>query len=72
MASEQSLRTINNNFQMLLLFYNFSYTQHNERGVKPECQYCFDLEVPEDFQPIVVDGEVEKFELFPMQQAWFS
>jgi len=46
-----------------------NYTQHNERGVKPECQYCFDLEVPEDFQPIVVDGEVEKFELFPMQQV---
>jgi len=46
-----------------------NYTQHIERGVKPECQYCFDLEVPEDFQPTAVDGEVEKFELIPMQKV---
>lgn len=49
----------------------FSYTQHIERGVKPECQYCFDLEVPEEFQPTAVDGEVEKFELIPMQKVYF-
>lgn len=46
-----------------------SYTYENELGIKPEAQFCFDLEVPETFQPIAVDGEVEKFELYPIEKV---
>ena len=34
-------------------------------GVKPDQMFCYDLEVPEDFEPIPVDGEVESFQLMP-------
>jgi hypothetical protein len=31
--------------------------------------YCYDLEVPEDFQPVNTDGEVAGFELQPVEQV---
>ena len=30
---------------------------------------CFDLELPEDFTPRANDGEVESFELWPVQRV---
>lgn len=41
----------------------------NERGIKPETQYCYDLELPEDFQPVCQDGEVEVFMLMPIAEV---
>lgn len=43
-----------------------SYCHQFEDGVKPDQQFCFDLELPQDFTPRNADGEVESFELWPI------
>ena len=47
----------------------FSYFYEDERGLFPEVQYVFDLEVPEDFTPENADGEVESFQLYPIEDV---
>ena len=39
------------------------------KGVKPETLYCYDLELPADFQPVCTDGEVEEFLLLPLAEV---
>lgn len=41
----------------------------NERGTKPDSLYCYDLELPEDFQPVCTDGEVQEFMLLPIEEV---
>jgi 8-oxo-dGTP pyrophosphatase MutT (NUDIX family) len=41
------------------------YTQQDGRSLKPDTLWCFDLELPADFVPRAVDGEVEAFDLVP-------
>ena len=41
----------------------------NPRGVKPETLYCYDLELPPDFQPECTDGEVDEFMLLPLEEV---
>lgn len=41
------------------------YTQQDVRSLKVDTLWCFDLELPPDFRPHPVDGEVEAFELWP-------
>ncbi|GLH16562.1 Uncharacterized protein YJR142W [Gryllus bimaculatus] len=41
----------------------------SERGLFPNTEFVFDLELPLDFVPYNSDGEVEKFELLPADQA---
>ena len=41
----------------------------NLRGVKPETLYCYDLELPDDFQPVCTDGEVDEFILMPIEEV---
>ena len=41
----------------------------NARGVKPETLYCYDLQLPQDYQPVCTDGEVEKFLLVPIKEV---
>jgi isopentenyldiphosphate isomerase len=43
-----------------------SYCHQFEDGVKPDQQFCYDLELPADFTPRNTDGEVESFELWPI------
>lgn len=43
-----------------------TYVAQQDRGLKPDTLYCFDLEVPEDFLPRPQDGEVERFTLMPL------
>ncbi len=43
-----------------------SYCHQFEGGVKPDQQFCYDLELPADFEPRNTDGEVEAFELWPI------
>ncbi|XP_077185509.1 uncharacterized protein LOC143833503 [Paroedura picta] len=38
-------------------------------GIYPECQFVFDLELPEDFLPQVGDGEVQEFYLWPLHKV---
>ncbi|MFT8245985.1 DUF4743 domain-containing protein [Roseomonas sp. BN140053] len=42
-----------------------SYVMLNEEGLRRDVLHCFDLELPEDFQPRPNDDEVERFELWP-------
>lgn len=46
-----------------------TYVAESSRGLKPDTIYCYDLELPADFQPRCTDGEVEKFELWPVEQV---
>lgn len=46
-----------------------SYFYEDERGLFPETQYLYDLELPETFEPVNADGEVESFELIPIDKV---
>lgn len=46
-----------------------SYRRETEVGVKPDTLYCYDLELPDDFAPRCTDGEVDGFELWPLDQV---
>nr|XP_054752102.1 uncharacterized protein LOC129257734 isoform X2 [Lytechinus pictus] len=46
-----------------------SYFFEDERGLFPETQFVFDLELPVDFQPKVKDGEVSEFYLWPLSKV---
>lgn len=48
---------------------SISYIKHSERGLRRDTLYCYDLELPEHFQPQCTDGEVEKFHLLPIAQV---
>ncbi len=43
-----------------------SYVREDEFGLRPDTLFCFDLELPREFVPRCVDGEVESFELLPI------
>jgi 8-oxo-dGTP pyrophosphatase MutT (NUDIX family) len=40
-----------------------------ERGITPETEYVFDLELPVSFVPTPQDGEVESFHLMSVQKV---
>lgn len=42
-----------------------TYTMENDLGLKPDMMFCWDLELPADFQPENTDGEVAEFRLLP-------
>jgi isopentenyldiphosphate isomerase len=46
-----------------------SYCYASPAGLKPDVMYCYDLELPIDFIPQAQDGEVAKFELWPIAQV---
>jgi len=46
-----------------------TYNAESERGYKPDTLYCYDLVVPESFQPVCTDGEVEGFYLMPIEEV---
>lgn len=46
-----------------------TYCTDSIRGLKPDVLYCYDLELPEDFEPRCRDGEVESFSLWPMEEV---
>ncbi len=46
-----------------------SYNAVGSRGYKPDVLYCYDLELPADFQPVNTDGEVEEFRLLPIEDV---
>lgn len=49
---------------MLCRFYFES-----ERGLFPNTEFVFDLELPLEFTPENADGEVERFELLPAKEC---
>jgi isopentenyldiphosphate isomerase len=46
-----------------------TYLREDDAGLKPDTLFCFDLELPHDFVPQPVDGEVEQFVLLPIEEV---
>lgn len=46
------------------------YAMERAEGLRRDRLHCYDLELPEDFQPRPSDGEVESFELWPVARAF--
>ncbi|MGE0143377.1 MAG: DUF4743 domain-containing protein [Planctomycetota bacterium] len=46
-----------------------SYVYEDRSGLKPDTMFCFDLELPPDFVPRPVDGEVAAFHLMPIEDV---
>ena len=46
-----------------------TYTMENDLGLKPDMMFCWDLELPADFEPVNADGEVAEFRLLPAAEV---
>ncbi len=46
-----------------------TYVHENDTGLKPDCMFCFDLELPDDFVPRPADGEAESFHRWPLDRV---
>jgi hypothetical protein len=46
-----------------------SYCFECDRGLRPNVLFCYDLELPMDFQPHNTDLEVEQFHLWPIERV---
>ena len=49
---------------------SFRYDMERCEGLRRDLVYAYDLELPEDFMPHPVDGEVEGFELWPLPRVF--
>jgi thiamine pyrophosphokinase len=45
------------------------YAMERDEGLRRDTLYCYDLELPVDFEPVPSDGEVEAFELWPLERV---
>lgn len=48
---------------------SYAYQGKTEGGIKPDIQYCYDLELPADFTPRNTDGEIAAFVLWPISRV---
>ena len=46
-----------------------SFFHQSERGIHPNTEFVFDLELPETFKPNNNDGEVDDWKLVPVKQV---
>jgi 8-oxo-dGTP pyrophosphatase MutT (NUDIX family) len=46
-----------------------TYNAETEKGFKPDTLYCYDLELPPEFVPESVDGEVAEFYLWSIEKV---
>lgn len=46
-----------------------TYCMEAEDGLKPDVQFCYDLELPADFVPRNTDGEIDEFMLWPIAKV---
>ncbi|MCP4330252.1 MAG: DUF4743 domain-containing protein [Alphaproteobacteria bacterium] len=46
-----------------------TYCAETEEGLKPDVQFCYDLELPPDFTPRNTDGEIAEFYLWPADEV---
>lgn len=46
-----------------------TYLMEQDKGLKPDVLFLYDLELPADFIPRNTDGEVERFELWPIAKV---
>ena len=45
------------------------YAMERPEGLRRDLLHCYDLDLPESFEPRPVDGEVARFELWPLARA---
>lgn len=46
------------------------YAMERPEGLRRDRLHCYDIDLPEDFTPIAEDGEVDAFELWPVQRCF--
>jgi len=46
-----------------------TYCMEAPDGLKPDVQFCYDLELPPNFKPRNTDGEIEQFYLWPIARV---
>jgi 8-oxo-dGTP pyrophosphatase MutT (NUDIX family) len=46
-----------------------TYCAETHEGLRPDVQFCFDLELPASFTPVCRDGEIEAFILMPIGEV---
>jgi len=46
-----------------------TYCMEAPDGLKPDVQFCYDLELPPDFTPRNTDGEIQEFYLWPLAKV---
>lgn len=46
-----------------------TYCCETDKGLKPDTLFCYDLELPAQFQPVNTDGEVADFKLLPLPEV---
>lgn len=46
-----------------------SYCTERSEGLRHDVLFCYDLELPDDFTPVNIDGEVAEFALWPMRRV---
>jgi len=46
-----------------------SYCFEERRGLRVDTLFCYDLRVPDDFEPVNQDGEISEFQLMPVAEA---
>jgi hypothetical protein len=45
------------------------YAMERPEGLRRDLLHCYEVEVPTDFVPVAMDGEVEGFELWPLPRV---
>ena len=53
-----------------VLVASFGYAMERQEGLRRDWLYAYDLFLPEDFTPQPADGEVEGFELWPLERVF--
>ncbi len=53
-----------------VLVGHIRYAMDRPEGLRRDVLHCYDLELPEDFAPHPHDGEIEHFELWPIERAY--
>ncbi len=46
-----------------------TYCRDSDLGLKPDAMYCYDLDLPPDFEPRCTDGEVDAFYRWPVEEV---
>ena len=52
------------------LVFTIGYAMERPEGLRRDLLHCYDLMVPADFTPVPADGEVERFELWPLVRVF--
>ncbi len=46
-----------------------TYCMETDDGLKPDVLFAYDLELPPEFEPRSVDGEIDEFTLWPLERV---